>query len=171
MKTRILRLTSQSALLAMAALTVALFSAAAQAADETRSPAHASKGCGKRWLRQLIAPQAIRVTPPFPGLFTFNRGGTMSEYGISPGMTPALRSPGHGIWRHDGGPNFSFTFTFNRYDASGLFVGTQRITAALVLGGSNNDFTTTSTIEIFDVNGNLIATGCAMATGARFEFE
>jgi hypothetical protein len=111
------------------------------------------------------------LVPPFPGLFTFNRGGTMSEYGISPGMTPALRSPGHGIWQHDGGPNFSFTFTFNRYDANGLFIGTQRITAALVLGASNNNFTTTSTIEIFDANGNLIATRCATATGARFEFE
>jgi hypothetical protein len=93
----------------------------------------------------------------------------MSEYGISPGMTPALRSPGDGIWQHDGGPNSSFTFTFNRYDGSGLFIGTQKITVVLVLGASNNEFTTTSTVEIFDVNGNLIVTGCATAPGTRFE--
>ena len=37
------------------------------------------------------------------GIFTFNHGGTMSEYGIGPGATPALRSPGHGIWQREHG--------------------------------------------------------------------
>ena len=61
--------------------------------------------------------------PPFPGLATFNDGGTMSEYGISPGLTPALRSPGHGIWqREHGWRDYSFKFTFYRYNASGAFI-------------------------------------------------
>ncbi len=95
----------------------------------------------------------------------------MSEYGISPsiGQTPALRSPGHGVWKHEGGPNFSFTFTHYRYDANGVFVGSNKITAALVLGASGDEFTTSSTIEIFDANDNLVGTGCATAAGTRFE--
>lgn len=95
----------------------------------------------------------------------------MSEYGISPGQmqTPVLRSPGHGVWQRENSSNYSFTFIFYRYDASGIFVGSQKITAALLLGASGNEFTTNSTIEIFDANGNLIATGCATAAGTRFE--
>ncbi len=111
------------------------------------------------------------LAPPFNGLFTFNKGGTMSEYGISPLVmqTPALRSPGHGTWQREGGLNYSFKFIFYRYDSTGLFIGSQKITAALVLGASGNDFTTSSAIEIFDANGNLIGTGCATAAGTRFE--
>src|SRR6478609_5727129 len=49
----------------------------------------------------------------FPGLFTFNEGGTLSEYGIGPGSNPALRSPGHGVWQHEHGwQNYSYVFTY-----------------------------------------------------------
>src|SRR5437762_10271480 len=33
--------------------------------------------------------------PPFPGLATFHDGGTMSEFGVGPGSSPALRRPSH----------------------------------------------------------------------------
>lgn len=56
-----------------------------------------------------------------------------------------------------------------RYDANGVFVGSNKITAALVLGASGDEFTTSSTIEIFDANDNLVGTGCATAAGTRFE--
>ena len=69
------------------------------------------------------------------GLFTFNQGGTMSEYGIGPGSSPALRSPGHGVWqREHGWQDYSFAFTYYRYNASGVFLGSQRVKAALELG-------------------------------------
>ncbi len=66
----------------------------------------------------------------------------MSEYGISPsiGQTPALRSPGHGVWKHEQGPNYSFTFIHYRYDASGVFIGSNKITASLLLGASGDEF-------------------------------
>ena len=104
--------------------------------------------------------------PPFPGLFTFNKGGTMSEYGIGPGSSPALRSPGHGVWlRERGWQNYSFTFTFYRYNSSGVFIGSQKVTAALELGESGDEFTTHSTVEVLDANGNVIATFCAVSRG------
>ena len=62
------------------------------------------------------------------GLFTFNQGGTMSEYGIGPGSSPALRSPGHGVWqREHGWQDYSFAFTYYRYNASGVFLGSQKV--------------------------------------------
>jgi hypothetical protein len=114
----------------------------------------------------------VPVAPVIPGLFTFHEGGTMSEYGISPGQmqTPALRSPGHGVWKREfGWHNYSFAFIFYRYDASGIFIGTQKVTATLALGTDGNGFTTSSSVQIFDANGNQIGTGCATAVGTRFE--
>jgi hypothetical protein len=171
MKTRISKLTSGSALMAIAALTVALSFASAQTADENQSSGPHLQGVWRTLVTPVDCVTGGELAPPFNGLFTFNKGGTMSEYGISPVImqTPALRSPGHGTWQHEQGPNYSFTFIFYRYDTTGLFIGSQQITAALVLGASGNDFTTSSTIEIFDADGNLIGTGCATAAGTRFE--
>src|SRR5215203_2919175 len=87
------------------------------------------------------------------GLFTFNQGGTMSEYGIGPGSSPALRSPGHGMWqREHGWQDYSFAFTFYRYNASGAFLGSQKVTAALELAASGDQFASRSVIEILDAN-------------------
>ena len=105
-----------------------------------------------------------------PGLFTFNEGGTMSEYSIGPGSSPALRSPGHGVWqREQGWQDYSFAFTFYRYDASGVFIGSQKVTATLELGASGDEFTTKSVVEVFDANDNKIGNFCATAAGTRFE--
>ena len=124
--------------------------------------------------RTVVTPRNCQtgepVGPSFPGLFTFNEGGTMSEYGISAGLSPALRSPGHGVWqREHGWQEYSLAFTFYRYNASGVFIASQKITATLELGASGDEFTTTSAIEVFDANDNLIFTGCATAAGTRFE--
>ena len=174
MKTRILKLTSASALVAIA-VTVALSFASAQTAEKNLSSARTVEGVWRTMVTPVNCETGDPLAPPFPGLFTFNEGGTMSEYGISPGQvqTPALRSPGHGVWQrehgHHGEHNYSFSFIFYRYNTSGMFIGSQKITAALELGASGDQFTTHSAVEIFDANGNLIGTGCATAAGTRFE--
>jgi hypothetical protein len=111
----------------------------AQGAQNTQSSA--SQGHARTirgvW-RTVVTPHNCQtgVTfPSLPGLFTFNEGGTMSEYGIGPGSSPALRSPGHGVWqREHGWQEYSFAFTYYRYNASGVFIGSQKVTAALELG-------------------------------------
>jgi len=104
------------------------------------------------------------------GLFTFNQGGTMSEYGIGPGSSPGLRSPGHGVWqREHGWQDYSFAFTYYRYNASGVFLGSQEVRATLELGEGGDEFASRSAIEILDGNGAVIGTGCATAVGTRFE--
>jgi len=123
--------------------------------------------------RTVVTPRNCQTGEPvgsLRGLFTFNEGGTMSEYGIGPGSSPALRSPGHGVWRREHGwQEYSFAFTYYRYNASGVFIGSQKVTAALELGASANEFASRSVIEVFDVNDNLIGAGCATAAGTRFE--
>ena len=94
----------------------------------------------------------------------------MSEYGIGPGSSPALRSPGHGVWRREHGwQEYSFAFTYYRYNASGVFLGSQKITASLELSAGSAEFATRSAIEVLDVDGNVIGTACGTAVGTRFE--
>jgi hypothetical protein len=94
----------------------------------------------------------------------------MSEYGIGPGSSPALRSPGHGVWqREHGWQDYSVAFTYYRYNASGLFLGSQKVTAILELGASGDEFTTNSKIEVLDANDNVLVTACGTAAGTRFE--
>ena len=124
--------------------------------------------------RTVVTPRNCATGAPAPfairGLFTFNTGGTMAEYGIAPGQTPALRSPGHGVWqREKGWQDYTFAFIMLRYDATGTFIGSQRIRGTLVMGESGDSFTTSSTVEILDPNDNLLSLGCATAVGTRFE--
>lgn len=124
------------------------------------------------WRTVVTARNCLTGDPAFTlkGLFTFNEGGTMSEYGISPSQSPALRSPGHGVWqRNPGWQEYSIAFTFYRYNANGVFIGSQKVKAALHLSTSGDEFTTTSAIEVLDASDNVIATGCATSTGTRFE--
>ena len=169
MKIRTLKQTCSSALIVIAALTVAFSFASAQAPERTMSE-RTIQGAWRTMVTPVNCQTGDPLGPPFPGLFTFNKGGTMSEYGIGPGSSPALRSPGHGVWeREHGWQNYSFTFTFYRYDASGVFIGSQKVTATLELGASGDEFTTQSVVQVLDVNGNVIATFCARAAGTRFE--
>src|SRR5688572_11083089 len=106
----------------------------------------------------------------FPGVFTFNEGGTLSEYGAAPGSSPALRSPGHGVWKRElGWQNYSYAFTYFRYDASGAFIGSQKVTSVLELGATGNEFISRSVVTVLDANDNVIVTRCASAAGTRFE--
>jgi hypothetical protein len=159
----------------MSALTVTVSIASAQGIHDQQSSAtsNADARTIRGVWRTVVTPRNCQTDTPvfsFPGLFTFNQGGTMSEYGIPPGSNPALRSPGHGVWqREHGRREYSFAFTYYRYDASGVFIGSQKVTAALKLGASGDVFASRSAIEILDDHDNVIGAGCATAVGTRFE--
>ena len=156
------------------AVTIATSVVSTQDAQEKRA---ASSNASERTIagvwRTVVTPRNCQtgeqVAASFPGLFTFHAHGTMSEYGIGPGSSPALRSPGHGVWQRDHSwQDYSFAFTYYRYNG-GVFIGSQKVTAALELGRSGDEFTTRSGIEVFDASDNLIVTACATAAGRRFE--
>ena len=103
------------------------------------------------------------VAPAFPGLLGFNKGGTLAG-------TSTVAASVHGVWKREGGwENYSFAFTNFRYNASGVFIGSQTVRQTAKLAASGNEFTSSGTVEIFDTNGNVIGSGCAAATGTRFE--
>ena len=164
MKTRTLKQTCSRALIVVAALNVAFSFASAQAPERT------IQGAWRTMVTPINCQTGDPLAPPFPGLFTFNEGGTMSEYGIGPGSNPALRSPGHGVWQHEQGwQDYSYAFTYYRYNSSGVFIGSQKVTSALKLGESGDEFISHSVVSVLDTNDNVIATFCATAAGTRFE--
>ena len=110
----------------------------------------------------------LPVAPDFQGLSTYNEGGTYAE--IAAGGNPILRSPGHGIWqRTSGRRNYSLKFLFLRFNASGVFLGKQRITQTIRLSATGDQLTSSGTVEVLDLNGDVIGSGCSTATATRFE--
>ena len=157
----------------VAALAITASLVAAQHVQNQRSSATPNERSIRGVWRTVVTPrncQTGEAFPSLPGLFTFNQGGTMSEYGIGPGSSPSLRSPGHGVWeREHDWQDYSFAFTFYRYNASGVFLGSQRVRAVLELEASGDQFASRSVVEIRDVNDTVTGTGCATGVGTRFE--
>lgn len=116
-------------------------------------------------IRNCQNGDAVRT---FRGLSTFHAGGTNSE--TSNALSPALRSPGHGVWEKESRSTYLSSFIFQRYNPDGTYAGTQRTTSTITLGGrSGNTYDTTTSIQVFDANDNQVGTGCATATAVRFE--
>ena len=110
----------------------------------------------------------LPVAPDFQGLLTFNKGGTVAE--IASGGNPILRSPGHGIWgRGNGWRSYDLKFIFLRFNSSGVLIGKQKVTQTIELGANGNESTSAGTVEVLDLNGNVIGSGCSTSTATRFE--
>ena len=99
---------------------------------------------------------------------TFAKGGTLLEI-VGPSI---FRSLGNGIWTREHGWNeYSFALRFMRFDAAGSFVGSGVVRAAITLDESGDHYTSTATNDVLDVNGNVIASGCATSVSTRFSME
>jgi len=99
---------------------------------------------------------------------TFAEGGTFLET-IGPNI---LRSPGNGIWKREHGWNeYSSALRFMRFDAAGSFVGSGVVRGAVTLDETGDHYTSTATNDVLDVNGNVIASGCATSVATRFSGE
>ena len=105
---------------------------------------------------------------PFPAIMTFHRDGTVTGAAKSP-VTGPFDTPEYGSWQRERGrQNYSFREVQYRYDGNGTFVGPLVLTANVELTGANS-FIYSSTIQIINPNGDLIASHCGRATGTRFE--
>jgi hypothetical protein len=107
----------------------------------------------------------------FMAITTFSKDETLSGFGVPPGSAPALGSPEYGVWKHLGGPRYTFRILSYGYDASGTFNGSGEVTGQLELARDADHFTYTSKIAFFDTARNLQFAVCGAATGERFELQ
>ena len=169
------RLVTALAMIAAVSMTASIVSGQKKSDNQASASSNASERTIEGTWRTVVTPRNCQTGAPLGpvvirGLSTFHEGGTMSEFGVAPGSTPAQRSPGHGVWqREHGWQDYSFAFIHNRYDASGAFIGYQSVRATLELDAGGDEFTTQSTVQVFDANDNLVGTFCATSAGARFE--
>ncbi|MGC1483297.1 MAG: hypothetical protein WA789_05845 [Candidatus Acidiferrum sp.] len=118
---------------------------------------------------QHACPNGPAIAPPFQSLLTFNEGGTMTETTDNSMFFPALRGPGHGVWSRTGRHTYSAD-SLAFVTVNGALVKTQKITQTIEIGDNANQFSTTeASVQFFDPAGNLLVSGCATATGQRFE--
>ena len=97
-------------------------------------------------------------------LRTIAAGGTMSE------INPSFPSSGHGIWKRTAGRRYSVALEFYSYEANGDFAGNASIKEYIRLNRNSNSYTSVSTFEFLDPNGNVVDSGCSTETATRFTF-
>ena len=162
------------ALAIITALTMTTSIVSGKAIPNSQSPGKARDKTIEGVWRTVVTFRNCQTGDPLAslqGVFTFHKGGTMSEFGVGPGQTPALRSPGHGLWRRaHGWQDYEFTFFHYRYNASGVLLGSQKITATLQLGPGGDEFTAVSASQALDTEDNVLGNFCATSVGTRFDF-
>ncbi len=93
---------------------------------------------------------------------TYHQDGTLNNTD-----TNGLTGPGSGTWKNLGGGSYSSTIRSFSFDANGINTGEGVITQTIQLAPDGMSSTGTATVEIFDVNGNLVATLCASGVATR----
>jgi hypothetical protein len=102
----------------------------------------------------------------FPVTLTFHQGGTMMD---GPATPPALRTPAQGLWRRITDNTFAFRMKTFNFDAQNVFTGWTIIAGEITVDATGNANSGPATVEVYDPNGNLLATRCAETVGTRFE--
>ena len=150
----------------LVALAAGIFAMPARATQASESQAGKLEGTWRVQvtIRDCQSGAALRT---FPAMLTFAQGGTLTE--TTTGFPPALRSPGHGVWEKIGGHNYRAVSEAFLFNPANSWTGTQRLSQIIEIGSEPDGFKSTATNEIFDINGNLIVTGCATAVGDYLE--
>jgi hypothetical protein len=132
-------------------------------AQENEHPERTIEGTWFTTVTPVNCDTGAPVAPAFPGILSFNKGGTMSG-------TSTVAASAFGIWARSGGwGSYTFAFTNFRYNSSGVFIGSQIVRQSATLGATGDQFTSSGSVEILDPNGNVVGRGCANSTGRRFE--
>jgi len=107
------------------------------------------------------------VIRSFPTLVEFVAGGTLTE--ASGGTAPALVTGGKGVWSHTTDSTYAFRFKDFNFNSSYVLTGWSIISGETTVDATGNANAGPATVQVYDPNGNLLATLCADAAGTRFE--
>ena len=155
----------------LAAVSVLVVSQVHRAGAKPSRPDFDGKGLEGTWVVTVQQQNCSTNAPlgaPFQSLLTFNPGGTMTETTSNPMIYPALRGPGHGVWARTGWRTYNSSL-LAFITLNGALAKTQKITQSIEVNNEGNSFTSDANVYFYDPAGNLLVSGCAAATGTRFE--
>jgi hypothetical protein len=156
---------------AAAALALALVVASGSAASTAHRGAKQPKAAtGQQlsgtWLTTItLQNPPPGVAPIFTALDTFLPSGELLV--SSSQAMPAQRTLAHGGWVRTGNRRFSSSFTWFRFDATGAFVGMQRVRRTMTLAPSGTTFDAIDVVEILTPAGAVVATIQGTEAGSR----
>jgi hypothetical protein len=116
---------------------------------------------------------------PFHSLLTFGADGTLSGTTNNGTFKPGQRTSDYGVWQRTEATSFHATSeAFILFSSAASAAppappfarGVQRITQDIEIDPRSPDvFSSQASVEFFDEAGNVAMTGCATATGSRFQ--
>jgi len=119
-----------------------------------------------------IVPDGGGAINPFPTFYTYQQGGTLSEYGSR--ASPAHRTPGAGVWKQAGksksdAGKYVIRYTFLTFDGSEQQDARIDVRGNISLAGGGNRLTGVARYIRTDVSGNAVPF-CATVEGTRINF-
>jgi hypothetical protein len=160
MKTKLVKSTTASLVIACALLTMLAGTAVGQGARGGRLQG--------TWDMQITLTDCSGHTiRSFSSLVVFMAGGTLTE--ASAGTAPALRTGGKGVWSHTNDSTYAFRFKVFNFNAQNVFTGWTIIAGETTVDATGNANSGPATVDVYDPNGVLIVHLCAEAVGTRFE--
>ena len=108
----------------------------------------------------------------FASVGSFHEGGTFT--GITSGvpLPPAVtRSPEAGVWRHTKDNRYVFRFKAFLFDAARVAIAYQIVTHVVELDSDNLNYVSDGGVQVFNMAGTQIGTGCSSAVGTRMVIE
>jgi len=108
-----------------------------------------------------------QVAPSFQGLITFNKGGTLAEFGANP-ATP-FRTPGHGTWQEGwrGDDSYFMVFSFIPLTPAGVPVGRLKVTQTIEHDRYTDVTSSSGSFRLTNPAGIVIGSGCSTSTAVR----
>jgi hypothetical protein len=170
-----MRLNNYLAVATIAGMLVLGSAGTALTADEGKPASRALTGTWLVQVQQRICATQQPLGDAFYSLLTFASGGTMTGTTSSPLFAPGQRTGDFGVWSHGGRGSFSavseaFLLADSASTPPGLKRGLQRITQTITIPeGDPDTFSSVAEVEFFDMNSQLLRSGCATAVGKRFE--
>ena len=104
----------------------------------------------------------------FDSVTQYMKGGTLID--STSAMPQSAKTPGQGIWRHDGGDIYSFKFKHFNFDAAGNYTGFQIVTHQAYLDQSGSSYFSNGTAAFYNPAGTLVMAGCSSTTATRIVF-
>lgn len=117
----------------------------------------------------IVTPVPPPGAPPLPSrhLYTsFARGGVYIGFDRS----APFGSPQHGVWEHQGGNEFAWTFAGDNFDVMGNFLGTIKLRAKITMTGRDT-FVGVANPQVRDAAGNVILDACSTFRAERIKAE